>query len=301
MESFGNIYVHMYYDISREVMGFKGLDAFWRPGELILRFIDQDLSVLKKKIRNDLASPEDLYGLHPYFQLLNHTTLDQILDQSKHSKNSIQLEDSQQSGLKNLHIDRLAKLQQTYYSILSLMNENNPNHSKADYYKAVLKHEYIRMYRFYSQMRLSMLTVDDKTYPVEDCLLLGFEDCLFFEIQKLIARAGYIKICKNCGKFFIPKRSNVDYCHRIFTEDGRTCSDVGYTQTFAKSVKNDDILQAYTRAYKAHYARMAKPRKKAPNMTREDFAAWYEEAKKKLELVRKGQLDAEVYKAWLKD
>ena len=196
MESFGNIYVHMYYDISREVVGFKGLDTFWRPGELILRFIDQDLTELKKKIRNDLASLEDLYRLHPYFQLLNQTTLTQILDQSKHSIKSIQLEDGQQSGLKNLHIDRLIELQQIFYSILSLMNENNPNHSKPDYYKAVLKHEYIKTYRFYSQPRLSMVTINDKTYPLEDCLLLGFEDCLFFEIQKLITRAGYIKICK---------------------------------------------------------------------------------------------------------
>ena len=301
MENFGNIYVHMYYDISRKVMGLKGLDAFSRPGDWLLGFIDQNLSALQIKNHEDLAVPEDLFNLHPYFRLLDHSILDQILNQSKYPVQDIEMGESQYSGIKNLHLDRLIQLQQIYYSILNLMNKHNPNHSKADYYKVVLDHDYIQAYRFYSQTRMTMLSVDDKIYPVEDCLLLGFEDCLFFELHKLVLLAGYIKICKNCGKFFIPKRSNVDYCHRIYTDDGRTCSDVGYTQTFAKSVKNDDVLQAYTRAYKAHYARMTKPRKKAPNMTREAFETWYEEAKRKLELVRSGQLDAESYKAWLKD
>ena len=75
---------------------------------------------------------------------------------------------------------------------------------------------------------------------------------------------------------------------------------MGYTKTFAKTVKKDELLQAYTRAYKAHYARMTKPRKKAANMSREEFEAWYKEAKEGLELARQGKIDAEEYKSWLK-
>ena len=73
----------------------------------------------------------------------------------------------------------------------------------------------------------------------------------------------------------------------------------GYAQV-EKTVKKDELLQAYTRAYKAHYARMTKPRKKAANMSREEFEAWYKEAKEGLEMARQGKLDPEAYKAWLK-
>ena len=75
---------------------------------------------------------------------------------------------------------------------------------------------------------------------------------------------------------------------------------MGYTKTFEKVVQKDELLQAYTRAYKAHYARMTKPRKKAANMTRDEFEAWYKEAKQGLELARLGKIDSEAYKEWLK-
>lgn len=133
-----------------------------------------------------------------------------------------------------------------------------------------------------------------------DYLITDFEDCLYLEMREILMRRLKIKRCKNCGRYFIPKKGNVDYCHRRFTGDGKTCAQVGYAQTFAKSVKSDELLQAYTRAYKAHYARMSKPRKKAANITREDFEAWYAQAKQKLEQARSGELDAETFIQWLK-
>lgn len=35
-------------------------------------------------------------------------------------------------------------------------------------------------------------------------------------------------------------------------------------------------------------------------MSREEFEAWYKEAKEGLELARQGKIDAEEYKSWLK-
>ena len=45
---------------------------------------------------------------------------------------------------------------------------------------------------------------------------------------------------------------------------------------------------------------MTKPRKRAGNLSREDFEAWYREAREKLELARSGALDGESFKEWLK-
>lgn len=36
-------------------------------------------------------------------------------------------------------------------------------------------------------------------------------------------------------------------------------------------------------------------------MSREEFEAWYKEAKEGLELARQGKIDAEEYKSWLKN
>ena len=104
--------------------------------------------------------------------------------------------------------------------------------------------------------------------------------------MELMRRRIHLKTCRNCGKLFLPRRSNADYCQRISQKDGKTCAEIGYARTFSQNVRNDELLQAYTRAYKAHYARMSKPRKKAPNMTREEFNSWYHEARQKLEKYR---------------
>ena len=120
------------------------------------------------------------------------------------------------------------------------------------------------------------------------------------ELLEVLRHQVNIIPCRNCGKLFIPKRINSDYCPRIFTADGKTCAEIGYTRTFHMSMKNDDLLLAYTKAYKAHYARMTKPRKRVRNMTREEFSVWYREAKEKLAKARAGLLDPEEYKAWLK-
>ena len=45
---------------------------------------------------------------------------------------------------------------------------------------------------------------------------------------------------------------------------------------------------------------MTKPRKRAANMTRDDFEQWYKEAKLNLEKARRGEIAAEAFYEWLK-
>lgn len=141
---------------------------------------------------------------------------------------------------------------------------------------------------------------DDDGKLWNDYLVLGLCDCLYIELREMILRECRIKRCKNCGKYFIAAKNNMDYCRRPFGEDGKTCYEAGYARTFLQSVRQDELLLAYTRAYKAHYARMATPRKKAANMTREEFDAWYKEAKEKLALARQGNISAEDFMKWLR-
>ena len=265
-------YIHIYVDLTDETVCFHSVSAPCRLGKAFLDFIYADLKILE-------VQPEKLKDIHPYFSLWTEEMTREFLagDDAK--------EGSGQS--------RLEKYQKTYKNLLETGT------SEAEDIREETLH-YLHRHSFYSNATLIRQTVKNENRWMLDYVLRGFEDCLMFELMEMMRRHTIVKTCKNCGRLFIPKRSNIDYCSRIFSEDGRTCSDVGYMKTFAKTVKKDDLLQAYTRAYKAHYARMTKPRKKAANMTREAFEAWYKQAKEGLEMARQGKVDPEAYKEWLK-
>ena len=189
--------------------------------------------------------------------------------------------------------EKLEKLQSIYRELLEHISSGDTDFDATD----MLCQNYFNHYHCIASMHVSL---DDAQAMTLDYMTKDFEDCLYIELAELLRRHRILKHCKNCGRLFVAPKGNVDYCQRVFTPDGKTCAQVGYAQTFAKSVKSDELLQAYTRAYKAHYARMTKPRKRAANMTRDDFEQWYKEAKLNLEKARRGEIAAEAFYEWLK-
>ncbi|QRN84860.1 hypothetical protein JR334_07720 [Clostridia bacterium] len=126
-------------------------------------------------------------------------------------------------------------------------------------------------------------------------------EVLFLEIYYMILEQVLVKKCRNCGKYFVLKNKNVEYCNRLIDEyddntDDRTCSDVGPKLSYQKKLEADQPLKSYSRAYKTHYARI-----KSGKLTKPGFFEWQQEAKEKLEQVRSGEYDLEDYKKWLKN
>ncbi len=265
-------YIHIYMDVSDEIIYFHSTSTACRLGKSLLDFIYSDF----EKVQDNL---EQFREIHPYFMDWSDEEILDIYKVSDHEN--------------DLNIDRLKKLQNIFKELLDAF-VHGPSDLNQD------TTHYFSRHPFYSSGTLVNRTVKNENHWMIDYFVVNFEDCLMCELMEMVRRRQIIKVCKNCGRLFVPKRGNVDYCTRYYTEDGKTCSEVGYTKTFAKVVQNDELLQAYTRAYKAHYARMTKPRKKAANMTREAFEAWYKEAKRGLELAREGKIDPEYYKEWLK-
>ena len=266
-------YIHMYIDVTDETVYFHSTSILCPLGKSLLDFIYTD-------IKSENIDFDGIREIHPYF---SHWTDEEINT----------LYDNENRNTQSLSVEILKELQTTYRSLLDAfvygLTERNENAM-----------HYFDRHPFYSSGTLMNQTVKNENRWMIDYFIMSFEDCLMCELMEMIRRRQMIKICKNCGRLFMPKKSNIEYCTRIFTEDGRTCSEVGYTKTFEKTVQKDELLQAYTRAYKTHYARMTKPRKNTVNMTREDFEIWKKEAKNKLELAREGQITPESYKEWLK-
>ena len=281
-------YMYIYIGIFDNMITFGDSPEKLSLGDAMLRFVYADLKSLNNHAHYSI---EDFRSVHPYFTCCDslwQRTFTENLKRSQKIMGIPQLSD-------------LIDLQAQYASLLSELYHHSGGYDEQHFTEVLRNAEWLLNSDCFSRISFHIRTSEEASVCLEEFFVSSFQECLFVEFAELLKRRIVFKACKNCGRLFIPKRSNMDYCQRVYSADGKTCSEVGYTQTFARNVKNDELLLAYTRAYKAHYARMTKPRKKTANMTREEFDAWYQEARHKLEQARAGLLDPEAFKAWLKE
>jgi hypothetical protein len=58
----------------------------------------------------------------------------------------------------------------------------------------------------------------------------NIDDLFRFEFIKMIENEIFIKKCRNCERFFIPKRRvDTEYCDRIWGDTNRRCNEIGAT------------------------------------------------------------------------
>ena len=121
------------------------------------------------------------------------------------------------------------------------------------------------------------------------------EDLFRFEFIKMIERNIFIKKCKNCERFFIPKRrADAEYCDRTFGGTNRKCSEIGATLRYEKKVAGNPILEAHKKAYRRLHSRV-----RAKKMTNTAFMKWSDESVKKRDECLAGVLGFEEFLAWL--
>jgi hypothetical protein len=120
-------------------------------------------------------------------------------------------------------------------------------------------------------------------------------DLFRFEFTKMIEHDVFIKKCKNCGHFFIPKRrADAEYCEREFEESGKKCSEVGAMHQYEKRVAENPILDAHKKAYRRFNSRT-----RMKKMTQAEFLQWSEQASQKRDECLAGELPFDEYLAWL--
>jgi len=130
----------------------------------------------------------------------------------------------------------------------------------------------------------------EQLYAIE-----GIRDLFRFEFIKMCEHDIFIKKCKNCDRFFIPRRrADTEYCDRLFGETGRKCSEVGATLRYEKKVAENPILEAHKKAYRRFNSRT-----RVKKMTQSEFMAWADEAAKKRDECLAGNLPFDEFVAWL--
>ena len=100
------------------------------------------------------------------------------------------------------------------------------------------------------------------------------------------------KRCSNCGKWFlIDAGIYSDYCENPLAEDRtKTCRMVSARKKYDTKCKEDPVWNIYNKAYKAHYARIAKKK-----MTKAEFEAWSRYAVELREQAERNEISFEEY------
>lgn len=143
--------------------------------------------------------------------------------------------------------------------------------------------------------------INDVANMTGDCeihtyVLHSLEDLLKYEVYGMTQAEKRIKRCKNCGRYFVVDKSNMEYCDRIAAGETKPCSEIGKSRTYEQKIaKGGTAMALYRKAYKTHFARI-----RSGTMTREEFNMWKDEATAKRLFVESGQMSMDEYAVWLK-
>ena len=135
---------------------------------------------------------------------------------------------------------------------------------------------------------------DDTTSWFRAYEIASFSDYLLLQVSLLTEKKVIIKRCKNCGRYFIPEKISIDYCHRILPGETQSCYEIGPKRVFNKLLAADLPRNLYSKAYKKYQARL---RRKV--ITEDEFNTWREDAKEYLNNVQHGLISMEEYTEWM--
>ena len=126
-------------------------------------------------------------------------------------------------------------------------------------------------------------------------LLLTMDDLLRYEMMLLLMQGSGYKICKNCGKPFIPSgRSDAVYCGRIAPGENKTCKQIGAYRTEKEKVTAVPAWKTYRQAYQRLNKRV-----EMGYMEEDAFAEWTKAATEKRDLCLSGKLPYKDFAVWI--
>lgn len=130
--------------------------------------------------------------------------------------------------------------------------------------------------------QLEIMHEDNKILSLMNYTVIeDFCDLMYYEFMHIMKTGRRIKICKNCGRYFVLKdKRKREYCDRIFEGD-KTCKDIGAAIKFKKSLGDEnDPLKIAHGMYNTMYSRMARAQDKLPNqksdidISEDEFIEW---------------------------
>lgn len=174
---------------------------------------------------------------------------------------------------------------------LTLLNE-----SKCAYYSVNLFSSYPgetekQIYDFLSKK---------KNEVTELSLILPYDisAILYKSLCSILKEEVYLKICKNCSKYFIATNKSLSYCSNLAPNDTKkTCKEIGRRISFQNSKNNDPVLALYYQVYSRKS--MMKSRNPDIEQYANNFNKFKEVGKKKINKYKKGEISSDDFKKWI--
>ena len=113
--------------------------------------------------------------------------------------------------------------------------------------------------------RLRIMHKDGKTLSLMNYSIIEkLSEFFYYEFMQIMKSGRRIKVCKNCGKYFVLKDNRGrEYCDRIFKGD-KTCRDIGAAVKYKSSLE-DVYLKTALGIYNKMYSRMSRALDKLPD------------------------------------
>ncbi|MBS4031476.1 MAG: hypothetical protein KGZ63_08655 [Clostridiales bacterium] len=129
----------------------------------------------------------------------------------------------------------------------------------------------------------------------------GIEDVCMASLYHLLKLGLAIKVCGNCGKYFVPlRRSDALYCDRISPFNAsKTCKEDGSQRAFEEKLKTDEAEKLRRQIYQAKQMRV----RRNPHIPsyKENFERWKKDANQWKKDIKKGRRTSEEFIQWLED
>lgn len=290
--------IDLEYKISIQPLGtfltdFLNAD-FEKYNDFFEFFIKYSLSLLdykkfEKTFKNNICSEENfnnfvgnLFNKNRNMCLKLQEQVDMVLDYCLNNPNK--------KAINFSPIERLYVLRRISPH-LTILNEH-----KAAYYSTNLFSSYPgnnekQIYDFLSKRKNKVVEYD---------LILPHDipAILYKSLCSILKGNVYLKVCKNCTRYFIASNKALNYCENIApNETKKTCRDIGRKNVFENSKESDPTLALYYKIY--NRKSMMKSRNKDISKYNTDFNKFKETGKKKLSQYKKGKLSSEEFKNWI--
>jgi hypothetical protein len=191
------------------------------------------------------------------------------------------------------HVGKISENEHFSFNLFDLLY-GYPNPARENLNLLPVK-DYIQKFNLKNFERKASLGSDLVKYISEDSL-----DHAFASLLELISNNYKLKLCQNCGKFFVPaNRSDTLYCNRESPQDfNKTCKEYGAYQQHQKNLKTNESAKLYRKIYMQKQMLA----KRNPDITeyREGFEQYKASSKQWKSDVKKGIKTDEEYLEWLR-
>lgn len=125
---------------------------------------------------------------------------------------------------------------------------------------------------------------------------------VYMSIYEIAFRSVSIKLCKNCGRYFMPINRQAEVYCDLPQLDGskKTCRELGARLTYSKNINNVEGLLLYRRTYQRRLMELSR-KADATQEEKDSFNIWKKSAQAKIKEFKSEKITEKELNKWMRD